>query len=62
MNEKKYSSIDEIMEDWKKEIENLQPMEIKRNTLNNALNSERLVIKAKYDKIIEEFMNESTDE
>lgn len=58
MNGREYSSIDEIMDDWKKEIENLKPMEIKKNTIDNSLNSERLQIKAKYEKIIDAYVNE----
>lgn len=57
MRGREYSSIDEIMDDWKKEIENLNPMEIKKNTLDNSLNLKRLQIKAKYEKIIDVYMN-----
>lgn len=61
MNEKKYSGIEEIMGEWKKEVEKLEPLKNRKNSLNNSLNSERLAIKAKYEKIIEEYMKESTE-
>lgn len=59
MNAKQYSSIDEIMKDWENELNNLKPIEINKNTLNDSLNTERNAIKVKYDKIINEYLDKN---
>ena len=48
--------IKEVMEEWKKEVEALEPLNIPKNTLDNSLNSKRIDLEQKYKRKIEEIM------
>jgi hypothetical protein len=58
MNERDFPEIKEIMEEWIKEVELLEPLESNGNVLNNSLNEKRIELEYKYKKRIEETLKE----
>lgn len=60
MNERDIPEIKEIMEEWIKEVEQLEPLKTDGNILDNSLNKKRIELERKYRKRIEEVLK-STD-
>ena len=53
MNIRNIPEIKKIMEEWIKEVEQLEPLEIEGSILNNSLNKPRIELERKYRKRIE---------
>ena len=56
MDVRNIQEIKKIMEEWIKEVEQLEPLEIEGSILNNSLNKPRIELERKYRKRIEEVL------
>ena len=56
MNEREIPEIKKIMEEWIKEVEQLEPLKTDDKILDNSLNIKRIEMERKYRKRIEEVL------
>lgn len=56
MNERDIPEVKEIIEEWIKEVEQLEPVKTDGNILDNSLNKKRIELEHKYRKRIEEVL------
>ena len=54
MNGKDIPEIKKILEEWEKEVDQLETLQVNGNVLDNSLNSKRIALEVKYKKRIKE--------
>ena len=54
MNGKDIPEIEKILEEWEKEVDQLETLQVNGNVLDNSLNSKRIALETKYKKRIKE--------
>lgn len=61
MSALKYNSIDEIKNEWARELEKIEPVNLPHRVLDNGINKKRIELEKKYKALILEFKKEHTN-